>query len=93
MDTPIRNKPQLLRSSCTYQVSYCYTMQDCLSQHVTRIQSRCSSTFVDTAQSDYDMKRSNHVFVSVSEEVTTLPYIDPLYEEYDYADSTPSLRL
>lgn len=26
------------------------------------------------------------MFASVSEETTAVPYVDPLYEEYDYAD-------
>lgn len=29
---------------------------------------------------------SNPVFAPVPEETTPVPYVDPLYEEYDYAD-------
>lgn len=30
----------------------------------------------------------HHLFASVSEETTVVPYVDPLYEEYDYGDCT-----
>lgn len=48
---------------------------------------------VTGGQVSLSTSNSKHLFGSVSEETTTVPYVDPLYEEYDYADCTSVLKI